>query len=619
VSTLRPARRRRAGRTAARRIALERAERRDATVQRWAIALVLLSAVAIVPGALDRFVFGKLAVAAAGIALAFVAAAQGRLARDVRVLLAVGGVALVLSAVFSRSPAAALLGRSPRYEGAPVLAVYLLACVAGARVIGAQPQRRVVDHVRAVLSVAAVLVAVLAVLESVGLRPLSSTLDRPGSLLGNASDEGALAVLYAGPLVMGAVRERQRLVVAGAVAALVTVVLSASRGALLGLLVTLIVIGIASSGRYRRVVTVGGVACAALALAVPLTRDRLLGTSGFAGQTASGRTLLWRESLALYGHHPVLGSGPNQFTVAILGEHDRTWQQTVGPANPPDSPHDVLLQALGAGGPVLLLVALALAVLIGRRGVRAVREHDGWTAGVVAGLAGYAVALLFHFTSPGTTITAAFLAGAVLAEPVGPAARTSARWVAGGLAALLAAVFLLAGVGEIVLRAATDDVAHGDLAAAGSAFSAARALRPWDVDLPAVALHEFAVSAGAGNAGAAGYADSWLARTGPVAADEQVVEDHAAVLEAQQHYAPAAELLRAQLRVDHGNPLLLLRLGVLEAEQHRFGPAERDFLAAAHISPTSPEPWQDLATLYGEQGRRAAAAVARRKAVQLAR
>lgn len=572
------------------------------TREQVAIALIMIAPAVIVPDALNRFVFGKLFVAALGAALACTVPARGRLSQHVRLLLGGAALLLAISAAISDSPWAAFLGRSPRYEGVLVLATYLLVALAGVRLLGPGRTPTATRAALGTMAGVALLVGFIALLESVGLRPLSTDLDRPGSLLGNASDEGAVMVLFAGPLLVDSLRRRRPLAIAGAVAAVTTVVLSASRGALIGLVVVLVVLAIVSVRRARWFVAGAAGAAAVLTLIVPFTRERVLGTTPLAGHTITGRNLLWRETLSLIGKHPVLGVGPSQYEVAIVDQHDRKWQSTVGPAFPPDSPHNWILQTLDSGGPLLLVLLLVLIVLLVRGRWTQLRDNEPWTVGSIAGLGGYGAALLFHLTSPGTTIPALVLAGAALAVPLTQARTRWLPYANACLAGVLALAFLLAGVGEIVLRHATIDVARGNVSAADSGFDAVRALRPWDVDLPAAVTHEYAVSASAGNTAAIALGDRWLRRVHAVAQDEQVVEDHALLEEAAKHYSAARAILTGQLVRDPYNPLLVLRLGVVEAELSNYPAAERNFVRASRISSDSPEPWQDLATLYTQLG-----------------
>lgn len=585
-----------------------------------AAVLFAIAPAVIVPGALNRFVFGKLVIAAAGVALAFLARPRGRLPRLVTMLGGAVVAMLVIASAAAAHPIAALFGRAPRYEGVFVIATYATAAVAGARLLApGTPSRRVTWFLRA-SAVAALLVALLAVLESFGLRPLSSSISRPGSLLGNASDEGAYAVLAAGVLGATALRRRDPWLVAGGVAAAVTVVLSQSRAALAALVVVAAVIAVVIGGRRQPlVVAVAALAAVAVAFAIPASRDRLLERSPLAAHTAHGRVLLWQESLALLGNHPVLGVGPSGFEVAVQREHDAQWQRDVGPANPPDSPHNWLLQAGAAGGVPLLLLAIAMSVAVvvhARRRMRA-GDDSGLAVGAFAGLVGYAVALLAHFTAPGETTYAAVLAGALVATPVGATAVGWRDRVASAAMALIALLFVFAAVAEIVLRSAFVSAEHGDLQTADRRFHAAQTLRPWDVDIPLVAAHAFA-QLSLDNADAARLAADWIADA-PATGDPQLLVDEAAVQEAAGQLARADQLLTAALAADHDDPSILLRRGVVRAEAKNYAGAEGDLLHAASLSPTSPDPWRDLAVVYREQGRKPDAARATAHAQRLSR
>ncbi|HVB26611.1 MAG TPA: O-antigen ligase family protein [Mycobacteriales bacterium] len=597
--------------------------------ERWALGLLLLAPIAIMPGALNRFVFAKVAISAAGGGLALLGAGRGRWERRIGWLLAGGALLLLIAALHGAAPVVQLLGRGPRYEGVVVLAVYLLAGVAGARLLGPARAPGTAARLGRLLAVAAVCVAVLAVLEVAGWRPLSSNVSRPGSLLGNASDEGAFGVLIGGPLLALGVVTRDRWALTGAGAGLVTVALSGSRGALLGALVSAAVLFAVLSGRGQRIaIGCGLVGLAVLTLIVPASRSRTLGTSPLAGETVHGRLLLWRETLSLLGGHPVLGVGPSGFGDAIVAEHTLAWQQQIGPANPPDSPHDWVLQAAVAGGLPLALLALVMAALTGWRGWVAARREQAERApplvgGLLAGLAGYGAALLVHLSSPGPTSLAAVFGGALLARAPTEASRS--RWahrsevaLPVGLAAFLTVVLAAAAVAEIPLRAGIVAMTEGRLAVAARDFRLALDLRPWDVEVALTAGHAYAVAALAGQHGAAGAGTPWL-RTALrwVPTSEQVRTDLAAVEEVQGNVAGAAALLDAALARDPDNPQLLLRRGVVAAELGADGPAERDFLLASRIDPLSPDPWSDLALLYGEEHRAADAARAAARAAGL--
>lgn len=486
------------------------------TRERWALALLALSGAAILPEALNRFVFPKLAVVYLGVLLSASIAARGRLPRAAVALVTAGAIVLLIAALGGETPLVQLIGRGPRYEGVVGLAAYVGAGVAGARLLGYARARGSTGWFLRWLAVASLAIGIEAVLEAAGLRPLASNVARPGSLLGNASDEGAWAVLALGPLWAAALRVRDRLLATGALAAAATIVCSASRGALLGAVAVALVLAVRSPGRRNVLVVLVGLACLLIgAFALPATRIRVTGTGGDAGHTATGRLLLWAETVHLLADHPVLGTGPSGYVDAIPAYHTAVYERKVGPANPPDSPHDWLLQAAVAGGITLMVLAVALAGLTIRRGLRATADQPtgGEAAaltGILAGLIGYGVALLFAFTAPGSTPLAAVFGGALLAGPGIAAAREdqlsrvwgrlrrAARLAALATAGALAIVTATGAIAEIPLRVAIDDAARGDLTASQRAFHLAHALRPWDPEIAATAAHAYATLASDG-------------------------------------------------------------------------------------------------------------------------
>lgn len=590
-----------------------------------AVVLAFGASVVVVPGALNRFVFGKLAVAAAGAGIAAFCHPAGRLRRDVRIVLALGAAVLLIGALVSAQPIAGVLGRSPRYEGVFVLAAYVAMAWSGARLLGPERDEAAALVALRTLVVVVCLIAFFAVLEAAGLRPLSSDVARPGSLLGNASDEGAVGVLALGPLALVVLRRRDLFLAVGVGAAVTVTVLSASRGAIAAMVLELVLVGIAVEGRRAVAATVVGLlALSGFVVAVPATRDRVLGTSPLARHTVTGREMLWRESLSLDSAHLALGVGPSNFKSAIVAEHDREWQTKVGPQDPPDSPHSLPLQALSAGGLPLLLLLIVLSaqvVVVGGRTAWRLRRTDiPLVSGAFVSLIGYGVAMFTGFTSPAPTLLGALLLGVVLSSAPGTTGRSVApRLVATGLGAL-SLVFLSAAIAEIPLRHAIVDVSRGDVAGAQDDLDAVRVLRPWDVDLPDLAAHAFVTyGLATGDATSVADASKWLSRVpGELRRDEQVELDRSSVDEADHDYAAAEDVLHAVLMADRDDPAVLLQLGIVEAEAGTPDLAARAFRAAAMVVPDDPGPWQDLASLYQSEGREGAAAEASAKARSLA-
>lgn len=543
-----------------------------------------MSGAAFLPEALNRFVFPKLAVAAAGVTLAATVPARGRLPRAAVALLLAGSVVLLAGALTGATPAVQLIGRAPRYEGLLGLTVYVGAGVAGARLLGYSRARGSTGWFLRCLALASLAIGIEAALEAAGLRPLVSNVARPGSLLGNASDEGAWALLALGPLAGVAIRVGGRLFTAGALAALVTIICSGSRGALVGGAAVALVLAVLASRRAIRLTVIAGLACLLIgALALPATRARVTGTGGDATQTATGRLLLWSETLHLLADHPMLGTGPSGYVDAIPAYHTASYERKVGQANPPDSPHDWLLQAAVAGGLPLLALALALAGLTLRRGLQAVREQPtggeaGAIGGLLAGLVGYGVALLFHFTSPGTTPLAALLGGALLGGTQSPLGRDdwlSTQWArlhrtvrltALGVGAVLTLVSAAAAAAEIPLRLAIDDAASGHLKASERQFDLARDLRPWDPAIAATAAHAYATLAADGFGAAIPPGLYWASRElSAYPHNIQALSDGATLELAGGDRDAARPLLVRALRLEPRNPDLRRLLAVDDA------------------------------------------------------
>ncbi len=490
--------------------------------ERLALVAFPLAAVALVPGGLNRFVFAKLAVASAGAAAAALVPSRARLPpAAVRALLGASAI-MVLAAVLRGTGWSAWIGAAPRYEGALGAGVYLGALLAGARLLGGGRARGAMALLLAALAWAALVVGAVGALQRAGVRVLGEPSSvRASSLLGNANELGAWAVLVLGPLLGVALAGRRPLHMAGAVGAAAALVCSGSRGALAGAAVAVAICAWLLPSQRR---ALGGamLALVLVAVALPGTRDRITGGEPLARETVTGRELLWRDTARLLADHWVLGVGPAGYADALPAYHSARWEREVGPDNPPDSPHNWVLQAAVAGGLGLALLALWLAGLTLTTGVRAVAEQPAFgeaaaLVGLIAGLGGYAVALLSHFTSPGTTPLAALFAGALLASR-SAAASADRRPRLGGRHVVCAAFVVLALgclTGALAERRLFDAIAAasaGEADSANDAFAAARRLRPWDRDVDARAAHALIGLAALGVPDAKRFAAVWSAR-----------------------------------------------------------------------------------------------------------
>jgi hypothetical protein len=320
--------------------------------------------------------------------------------------------------------------------------------------------------------------------------------------------------------------------------------------------------------------------------------------------------LLWTETARLVEDHLAIGVGAGGYLNAIPAYHDLQWQLEIGPANPPDSPHDWLLQAAADGGLPLALDAIALALVVLLGGLAATREQPtrgerAAIVGMLAGVSGYGVALLFHFTSPGTTPLAATFAGVLVArssragdEPaLDPSTRWSARLFKGrgvritnaisiAVFSVLAVALLLAGVAEVPLRVAIDDASSGHLSAATNEFHLAESLRPWDPSIAATAGHAFAVLATYRERGATEQGAPWVATELKEDPDGvSSLEDAASIDVASGRLAVALRELGRAAALDPTDPGVLLALGTVDLQKGLPRSAEQILERAEKYAP----------------------------------
>jgi hypothetical protein len=468
-------------------------ERRRLLVLWLAVAVAPL---AVVPGGFTRFVFAKLLVLAVAVSLGAYLRPQGRLPRPVVAAVVVAGLVVTAAALAGDTPLASLVGRWPRYEGLPVLGLYAAALWLGARTVGRGLARTIqVSHALGAMSLVLCLVSVL---EALGSSPLGdSTVDRPGALLGNATDQGVVAMMAALAIAGALTRHRDSFLLVSLVAALSTVALSGSRLALLVTAVGLLVVG-TPNGRRWMAPALGAVAgLVAMALVVPDTRRRLPDLA-----TAEARLTQWRLTFDLVADHPWLGVGPSRYVDAFGRYEDAEWVRFTGAGTLADSPHNLALQAAVAGGVPLLVVLVAFAAVMVRTARRSLTNHPESLVLLVP-VAGYAVSLVGNFTVAGPTCLAAFLLGAAVAEP---APSHAPRWHRHPIAAVavVATVAMAAGcLADNRLADGVDQVSAGSLAEASTSIDAARSYQPLDGDISMLASQALAARADAGDQDAA--------------------------------------------------------------------------------------------------------------------
>jgi O-antigen ligase len=583
---------------------------RDPRRVTFSIALLVASSIVFIPGGFDRWTFPKLAVAAVASVLALWAPAAGRLPRVALALVAAWAAITIAAALAGAEPLAQIVGRWPRYEGIFAVAVAALCLVAGARLFGPTAPESRWRTLAVSLSLASWLVAALAVLESFGLRPLPSDLDRPGSLLGQASSEGTWAVVVAvllGGYLVRRVLAAERwartddIALAGVAAALLTVVLSASRiaiasAALIGVLAIVLVL-VRRAVRSRAVAIAVGAALAVLlvaAVAIPGTGSRF--TEG-GGGLLDDRWMLWSTSARLVADHPLLGVGAGGYADAIAAYREESWWTVFGSGVTVDSAHSLPLDAAAIGGIPLLLVllaGLALGVVAAVRGLRDDPRRLVLVLAVGAALVTWTTA----FPTSGTAPLVLVFAGAAVAsaprEQAGRAPRIAARTAGGTLAVVLT-------LGAFAEPALLAGAAGRDPASVDAGFATAQALRPWDPDLGLIRAQVLTALAADG-----GDTDAALAAATSAADAHPTSVIGAKTLAAAQQFAgrlddAAATLADLDQRAP-GDPQVLGRWGLVEAQRGDLAAARELLERAVAIDPDDVTSWKALGYVYENTG-----------------
>jgi hypothetical protein len=417
-------------------------------------------------------------------------------------------------------------------------------------------------------------------------------------------------------------------------------VLSGSRGALAALLVVALFAAFTwMAGRsWSPLKIAAGAAAAAAGIAVvgflvPAARDRLLSAG-----TVDGRWLLWDRTLGLIADHAVSGVGPSGFVDAFPAYVNGEWARTVGDSFPADSPHSWPLQALAAGGFPLLVLVLALIAVSVIAVIRRLRETPvapdrRYLTVVLVTVAAYALALLTHFTSIGTTGLVAFLCGGLVGSDVGNPAGAGNRFIPGYAAWKMRAVPRLAGVvlvlaalavavpaalAEWPMGAGVRAAAAGNNAGAQQAFVQAQQFRPWDSDTALLAAQAFAGPATAGDQEAARYAVDW----GRLATERTPASQEAGTALALGYLysgdVPAAkDLLDALVADAPYSTALYVHRGVAQFGLGHPAEAIADLEHAASLDPSLETPWRILANIHQRLGHAQEALAASQRADSL--
>jgi Flp pilus assembly protein TadD len=380
------------------------------------------------------------------------------------------------------------------------------------------------------------------------------------------------------------------LLVAGTASAATTVVLSGSRASLLAVVV---VIAIQVFVRRRELFkTSAGVLAGILVLSLllPQVRDRLSDA-----RTITGRRLLWQQA-GRVGLDRWWAGAPSSFIDAVGKYRNADWVREVGTRNPPDSPHNWLLQALDAGGVPLLVIAVALAVVLVATGWRVVRRDvDALSIGTFTAMVGYGLALLPNFTIAGSTCLAAFLVGCLIGDEASRKERTVQLRATAAVAVAATVVFACGAFAERDLETGIVAARGGDISAAHRAFESAHRLRPFDGDVAMLASQALAGAANDRVPGAAHETIYWarlsLRRTPDTYASALAL----AVAEVSEGDLDAARTgLDRLIRLYPTEPGALIQRGIVRFGERDVPGARRDLRYAQSLDPTDRTPTRIL-------------------------
>lgn len=579
-----------------------------------ALWFAALAPIAFLPGLYDRWGWPKLLVLLIAAAVAAWVVPSGRLPRWALLCGGAFAVVFVTAALLGQAPVAQLMGRAPRYEGVIAVATYGAAVWLGARLFGPVVDPRRIRTWLAATSVTAIVLGLISIAEASGLRPIESDLARPGSLTGNATDQGLLAVILLAILSSAVLGTWQRtgvllrMPVVGIVAAFAAVVTSASRAAVLSFAVVLIVMaGLAiarARNRPRAARAAGGVLAVSVIvlLLVPLTRTRLLGLGAFAQQTIDDRFAMWADATQVISAHPVIGVGPNGFADAVTTAFGDDWFTRASVGTVLNSPHNVLLQIWAATGAAGLLVVLTAIGFVVWRSIGALRDARGarrdlLTAAAVA-LPAVVVGWLTHMTAPSTAIAFSILLGALISTSPNAERR---RWQAVGMRGLTAGaviVVLLCTVADSMLRNGVVSAREGQIAAADSAIETAQRLRPWDADIPLIAAEAFGGALDRGIAGAADPALRWSrAAVSALPASARAAQAEGMIALAVGDVATARSSLERAVVLSPADPRLWHELGITRAADEDTEAAREALERALDLAPDSDVTRQALEAL----------------------
>lgn len=285
-------------------------------------------------------------------------------------------------------------------------------------------------------SIAAAVLGVWCAFERAGYSLIDETFAgrRVGGPFGQPAYVAAAAVLFV-PLAVGVAFDRGgsrgwRLVGAfGAVGSGTALLLSQTRGAWLGALVALVLLGARHGAvvrrRWREIVF--AVAAIVVLFVVTPLGGRVGGAFDFGHGTTRGRFDDWAVGARVVEQHPVLGVGPEGYRVVFPQVVSTGYVQRHGTEVVPDRAHNGIIDVAVDGGVVAALLYAALLAALVVLSWRALRGRDPLTVALAAAVIGYVVQQQFLF--PLSEIDPLFWIVAGMLVAAGGARTTRARRV----------------------------------------------------------------------------------------------------------------------------------------------------------------------------------------------
>ncbi|MDH4140196.1 MAG: O-antigen ligase family protein [Coriobacteriia bacterium] len=332
------------------------------------------------------------------------------MARDALVAFVAGGVAvaiLTLAIVRSVDPRLSFIGDAGEHNGVALwLGMFALALVAAQRA-----RRGDLGRLARAIAVAGAIFGIAALLDYADIVGRFRYSAEPAGLLESSTSLGQLLVLgvfCAGAWALGARSAGQRMAATGAGAIIVLAMLvSHSRAAWIGVAVGAIVtLAIVVNGRKWSFVS------ASWAVALVLVSLGLLAASWFVltsadtatlrqlADASNQRTTVWLSAFSSAAQHPVLGSGPEQFSAWVTWAPTQAGVETIGTFDP----HNVMISWLHAAGIVGLFAAMLAAGLMLRCLLNTLQasRFSAAVAALTAAVLGWAATLMFGWV--GTTV-----------------------------------------------------------------------------------------------------------------------------------------------------------------------------------------------------------------------